>query len=228
MADVADRGRFGVLRLSESSEVPVSSAAELGWHPVRHRLGISAFGMNAFTCHTAGGRLIEEHDELGDTAGGHEEVYVVMAGHAVFTLDGEEVDAPAGTIVAVHDPATRRGARALVAGTTALAVGGRPGLPFQVALWEYVFRADAEARAGRPAEGVAILSAALERWPEEPVVFYNLACFDALAGRPDDALAHLLRAVGLAAEYAGYAVDDRDLDTIMDRPGFPVPPAFRQ
>jgi hypothetical protein len=225
VAGFVDGGRFSVLRLAESPELPLSSTPELGWHPVRHRLDVNAFGMNTFTCHTAGGPLIEEHDELGVTAGGHEEVYVVMTGHAAFTLDGQEIDAPAGTFVAVHDPAVRRGAKALVAGTTALVVGGAPGRPFQVSLWEYVFRADGKARQGRPSESVAILSAALELWPEEPVVLYNLACFESLSGRHDDALAHLQRAVGLDVEYAGYAVKDADLDAIRDRPGFPRLPA---
>jgi hypothetical protein len=51
--------------VSESDELGLSFAPELGWHPVRHLLGITAFGMNAYTCHADGGPLIEEHDELG-------------------------------------------------------------------------------------------------------------------------------------------------------------------
>ncbi len=219
-----DEARAGVLRLTQSSELRVSFAPELGWHPVRHLLGITAFGMNAYTCHTDGGPLVEEHDELGDTAGGHEEVYVVITGHAVFTLDGEEVDAPAGTVVAVHDPAVRRGARALTAGTTALAVGGAPGRPFEVSKWEYAFRADAESYRGRPLEGVAILEEALQRWPDDPILLYNLACFECLGGRGGEALAHLRRSVELDPKYAGYAADDADLEAIRGEPGFPSPP----
>jgi hypothetical protein len=220
-----DDGRASILHLSEASELPLSSTADLGWHPVRHLLGIRAFGMNAYTCHAAGGPLIEEHDELGDSAGGHEEVYVVVSGHAVFTLDGEESDAPAGTIVAVHDPAVRRGARAVTAGTTALAVGGAPGRPFEVSKWEYVFRADAVAHDGRPEEGVAILEAALGRWPDDPTLLYNLACFESLSERGDVALTHLCRAITLDPKLAGYAAYDADLDAIRGEPGFPAPPA---
>ena len=180
--------------------------------------------MNAYTCHTDGGPLVEEHDELGDTAGGHEEVYVVITGHAVFTLDGEEVDAPAGTVVAVHDPAVRRGARALTAGTTALAVGGAPGRPFEVSKWEYAFRADAEAHRGRPSEGIAILEEALQRWPDDPMMLYNLACFESLAERGGEALTHLRRSAELDPKYADYAADDADLEAIRGEPGFPTPP----
>ena len=68
-------------------------------HPVRTRFGISSFGVNAYSCQEAGGRVIEEHDELGTGAGGHEELYVVISGRATFTLAGEEHDAPAGTAV---------------------------------------------------------------------------------------------------------------------------------
>ena len=32
----------------------------------------------------------------------------MMTGHAIFTVDGEEIDAPAGTIVFVRDPALLR------------------------------------------------------------------------------------------------------------------------
>ena len=218
-----DEARAAVLHLSESDELALRFAPELGWHPLRHLLGITAFGMNAYTCHEAGGRLIEEHDELGASAGGHEEVYVVVAGHAVFALDGEEVDAPAGTVLAVHDPAVRRTARALTAGTTALAVGGAPGRPFTVSTWEYAFRADAEAQRGRPLEGIAILSEALKHWPDDPMLLYNVACFESLAGRHAEAIAHLRRAAELDAKLAGHAADDADLDAIRGDPGFPAP-----
>jgi hypothetical protein len=60
----------------------------------------------------------------------------VMSGHAVFTVDGEEVDAPAGTLVFVRDPALIRSAKATADGTAILAVGGRPGVPFEVSRWE--------------------------------------------------------------------------------------------
>ena len=45
---------------------PVAGAGELGILPVRVRFGIESFGVNAYTALADGGRVIEEHDELGD------------------------------------------------------------------------------------------------------------------------------------------------------------------
>jgi len=87
----------------------------------------------------AGDEMVEPHherdDELNGTDG-HEELFAVMSGHAVFTVGGEDVDAPAGTLVFVRDPDLVRSARATVDGTAILAVGGRPGVPFEVSRWE--------------------------------------------------------------------------------------------
>src|SRR6185295_5676833 len=107
----------------------VAGAGELGILPVRVRFGIESFGVNAYTALADGGRVIEEHDELGAGAGRHEELYFVARGRAVFTLSGEEVDAPAGTLVYVPDPAVRRGAVATETETVVLVVGGVPGRP---------------------------------------------------------------------------------------------------
>jgi hypothetical protein len=126
---------------------PVEDGVE--WKAVRHHFGIRAFGVNAWIGHEAGAELIEDHDELPsdeDTAG-HEELYVVLAGRARFTVGAEEVDAATGTFVHVGDPATRRRAVALEAGTTVLAIGASPGRAFDVSPWErrYVARAAGEA-----------------------------------------------------------------------------------
>jgi hypothetical protein len=87
----------------------------------------------------AGDEFIEEHHEADDEenkTNGHQELFAVIAGHALFTVDGEEIDAPAGTIVFVRDPALLRAARATVDGTTVLAVGGPAGAPYAVSRWE--------------------------------------------------------------------------------------------
>ena len=83
-----------ILRLDEIEGIPVMGT--LLWKPLRRTLGITAFGINAYTAANAGDEVVERHDE---TTLGHEEVYAVVAGRAVFTVDGEEVDAPAGTFV---------------------------------------------------------------------------------------------------------------------------------
>ncbi len=102
---------------------------------VRANFGISAFGVNAVVADEPG-EMIGEHDEMGERSGKHEELYFVSAGHATFTVNGDEVDAPAGTLVFVRDPALLRAARATADGTTVLMVGGPPGVPYKVSRWE--------------------------------------------------------------------------------------------
>ena len=212
---------FTVARLADAEELTLSFAPELGWKPLRHLLGIRAFGMNAYVAHVAGSQLIEEHDELAGSAGGHEEVYFVVAGHAAFTVAGEELDGPAGTFVAIHDPAARRSATALEAGTVALAIGGRPGRPFEVSPWEFSFRADAAASGGRLDEASAIVREGLAARPDDPALLYKAACYESLSGRLPGALALLLRAVEIDPRYAEYAADDADFAPLRDDPGFP-------
>ena len=74
------------------------------WRPVRHHFGIASFGINVFTGREAGDRIINEHDETDD---GNEELYLVHSGRARFELDGETVDAPAGTLVFAKPEAKR-------------------------------------------------------------------------------------------------------------------------
>jgi hypothetical protein len=107
------------------------------WKPLRHHFGIRAFGVNAWVAGEAGQELVEEHDEvLEEGAGGHEELYAITRGRATFTVDGERVDAPAGTIVHVGDPRLIRSAVAEEPGTTVLCVGAEPGKAFEPSDWE--------------------------------------------------------------------------------------------
>src|SRR5437868_12157248 len=99
-------------------------ARDDGWSPIRKQLGIQAFGVNAWTAKEVGDQLISEHHEVPS---GHEELYLVLAGRATFTVDGDEVDAPTGALVFVRDPAAKRGAVAAERGTTVLVVGARVG-----------------------------------------------------------------------------------------------------
>jgi len=130
------------LRLDEIDGVPVLGT--LVWKPIRRPLGITAFGINAYTAANAGDEVVEDHSEKTN---GHEEIYVVVSGHAVFTVDGGEVDAPAGTLVYLDDPLERRSAVAREPGTTVLAVGGVPG-KHEPTPWEYFFPALPHAREG--------------------------------------------------------------------------------
>jgi quercetin dioxygenase-like cupin family protein len=107
--------------------------------PVRRHLGIEAFGANARVAREAGEVLVMAHDERANGpfgTAGHEELYVVLRGRATFTVDGREVDAPAGTLVFVRDPGLERSAVAVEPDTAVLAVGGAPGVAYRVAAWE--------------------------------------------------------------------------------------------
>ena len=98
---------------------------------VRRALGSGAFGINWFEIppNTEG----REHDELET---GQEEVNVIVAGSGRYRIDGEEIDAPAGTIVFVRDPALLRAARATADDTTIFMVGGPAGVPYTISRWE--------------------------------------------------------------------------------------------
>jgi hypothetical protein len=207
-----------VIHVDEIAPLPVLGG-DLHWHPIRHTLGIRAFGVNAYTAARAGDLVIEEHTE-GSL--GHEEVYVVLSGRATFELDGEPFDAPAGTIVHLSDPKVRRVARAQEDGTRVLAVGGPVGAAYEPSPWEPAFRAEALARASDPQGAVAIVREALEEHPDNPSMLYNLACFEALAGHDDDAIGHLERAIELRPEAADWAQHDDDLATLRGRPDFPA------
>jgi uncharacterized Ntn-hydrolase superfamily protein len=49
---------------------------------------------------------------------------------------------------------------------------------------------------------------------EAPELLYNLACYESLAGRRDDALAHLRRSLELDPSYRAMAAQDSDFDPI--------------
>jgi hypothetical protein len=113
-------------------------ATDGDFHMVRRHFDIRAFGVNGITG-DAGDEMVEPHHERDDEVNrtdGHEELFAVMSGHAVFSVDGEVVDAPAGTLVFVRDPNLVRSARATVDDTAILAIGGRPGVAFEISRWE--------------------------------------------------------------------------------------------
>jgi len=208
------------VRLDELDSIPVAHG--LLWHPVRRRLGIRAFGINAYTSEALGGQVVEEHDETGGATRGHEEVYLVVRGRASFTLDGGTLDAPAGTLVFLSDPAVRRVAVAEEEGTLVLAVGAEPGVPYEPSPWEWNFAALPALRAGRYEEAIATLEDGLRERPGHPALLYNLACAESRAGRPAEALEHLQQALAADPKYAGQARADPDLDAIRGEPGFPT------
>jgi tetratricopeptide (TPR) repeat protein len=182
--------------------------------PIRIPLGISAFGVNAYAAREAGEQVIEEHDELGSGAGRHEELYVVLSGRATFTVAGSETDAPRGTLVFVRDPATRRAAVAAEPDTTVLVVGGTVGKAFSPSPWEFWLEARPDYDAKDYTAAATILERGLAAHPGNAHVLYNLACCEALAGRTEEARAHLAEAVSGDPRMREWAEDDPDLETV--------------
>ena len=212
--------RFRVMRLDE-----VEGYAEEGrprWHMIRSMLGIESFGINAWRATEAGQAIIGDHDEVGPGAGGHEELYLVLSGRATFTLDGERVPAPAGSLVFVKDPRVRRSAVADEAATEILVIGGRPGAAFTVSPWERSAEALRFWTTGEWDRAIEILEAQLAQDPLNPNVLYNLACAESRGGHGEDAIGHLRRAVELAPQFATLAQDDADLAPIRADARFPA------
>ena len=208
---------YEVAHVDDLEAIPDSHG--LVWRPVRKRFDVRAFGVNAYTSEEVGGQVVEEHTE---SQLGHEEIYVVLRGSATFTLDGEEVELDAGTLVHIADPEVKRVAISREPETTVLALGGKPGEPYVVSAWEAMFAAMPAARRGDWDEAIRLHHEALAERPDHPALLYNLACMEARAGRPVDALAHLRRAVDLEPKWAAYARTDTDFASIRREPGFPA------
>jgi hypothetical protein len=206
-----------VARLQEIEPIPVVGG-ELQWRPLRRTLGIGAFGINAYTAN-AGELVVEEHDETGAGAGHHEELYVVVTGHATFTVGGEEIEAPVGTCVFLDDPKERRGARAVEDGTTVLAIGGERGTAYKVSPWEFAFAATPAWEAKRWDDVKALYHEGLELHPGNVSLLYNLACAEALMGDKEAALEHLAEAAR-DPRFRGFAETDSDFDSLRDDPRF--------
>jgi hypothetical protein len=132
--------RDGVVtaHLDDVRTISFDSEDEPDWKPLRHDLGVGAFGVNAWLAKAAGDQAIERHDEKVVEGGthGHEELYVVVRGAARFTVDDEQIDAPAGTLVFVSDPELTREAIATADDTVVLAVGAARGVAFEPSDWE--------------------------------------------------------------------------------------------
>jgi len=205
---------YAVVQLDEIEEV---NDGRCPWRAVAFHLGITSFGANAWTARAAGDRIINEHDESEPDS--DEELYLVLRGRATFELDGEHLDAPAGTLVFVQ-PGVKRTAIAAESATTVIAVGGVPGKAYEPSGWPIWAPLNPLYEAGRYAEAADQARSLLQAHPQYGGVFYNVACCESLAGRTDDALEHLRRAIELSERFRVLAKDDSDFDSIRDEPAF--------
>jgi mannose-6-phosphate isomerase-like protein (cupin superfamily) len=203
---------YSVAKLEEIHEIDDGREP---FRPVRHHFGITAFGVNAWTAKTAGDRIINEHDEEGED----EELYIVQSGRARFEIDGNEVDAPAGSFVFVR-PGARRTAFAEEPETTIIAVGATAGEAYEPAGWEIWAPLNKHYAAGEYDEAADRGRELADANPQYAGVLYNLACVESLAGRKDDAVRDLGRAIGLSERFRTFAAGDSDFDPIREEPGF--------
>jgi hypothetical protein len=179
-------------------------------------LDIGAFGVGAAYQSTTGEVVITDHHEAGPGGDRHEELYVVVQGGARFTVDGEDVDAPRGTAVFVHDPAAMRTAVATADDTIVLAIGGPRDTAYritpaqsQVGFWPAYQKQDW-------ATALAATRRGLELYPGNAHLLYNVACMQALLGNDDDALAALAESVAQWEPYKGQAQKDDDLVSLRE------------
>ena len=205
---------YAVAHLDEIDEM---DDGRCPWRPVRHHLGITAFGVNAWTARDAGDRIINEHDESEPDS--NEELYLVLRGRAVFELDGDRVVAPAGTLVFAR-PGVKRTAVAEEPETTILALGGTPGKAYEPLGWELWAPLRPLYEAGEYAEVADRGRVLAEAHPQYAELFYNVACCESLAGRTTDAIDHLRRAIDMSERFRAYGTHDSDFDPIRDEPAF--------
>jgi tetratricopeptide (TPR) repeat protein len=186
---------------------------------LRRALDIGAFGAGAVYQAKGGDEVIGEHDELGPGADGQEELYVVVQGNAAFTLDGEEVEAPHGTVIFVR-PGTTRKAVAASDETIVLAVGGRRGEPYRLPPGAELFDFF-EHYNDRDYEGaLAACHVALDKYPGNALILYNVACMESMLGRPEEALGTLRGAIEGWPRFKENAQKDDDFASLRDDPRF--------
>jgi tetratricopeptide (TPR) repeat protein len=180
---------------------------------VRRRLGITAFGISAFSA-PSGVAVIREHDEALLGEAGQEELYLVLRGAATFEIDGEVVEAPTGALVQVQ-PTAKRKATATEEDTTILVVGGTPGRAYEPAP-EEAAEAFAAYNAGDYETALAKQLLVVEKQPDNAVAHFNAGCFAARAGRADEAIKSLRRAIEINDRIKELIATDEDLDAIRE------------
>jgi quercetin dioxygenase-like cupin family protein len=203
---------YTVARIDEIDEL---SDGRCPFRPVRKHFGIMSFGVNTWTGKSAGDRIINEHDEAEE----HEELYLVQRGRATFELDGERVDAPAGTMVFAR-PGVKRTAFAGDPDTTIVAIGGTPGEVYEPSGFEVWLPITPLYEAGKYAEAADRGRELIKENPGYAGLLYNVACCESLAGRTADAIEHLRLAIERSERFRSFAAGDSDFDPIREQPEF--------
>ncbi len=131
-----DAGQKGApWKVAHIDEIPFEEGESPGteWKPVRRFFDAKSFGASLARATYAGDILTHDHDETGAN---HEELFLIVSGHATYRVGDEEIDAPAGTFLWVPDPATVRGVVAKEPGTVMFVVGAEVGVAFKPSDWD--------------------------------------------------------------------------------------------
>ena len=88
--------------------------------------------------------------------------------------------------------------------------------------WDALRRASVHHAPGRYQDGITILAAAHERFPDDATILYDLACYECLEGRAGEALEHVRRALELDPLLRGAIAADGDFAALADNPDFRV------
>jgi hypothetical protein len=163
-----------------------------------------------FSAAEAGQDVVEAHTESEDGRG-HEELYVVVSGSARFTLDGEEFEAPAGTLVFVSDPRVHRHGVATRARDRGPRVRRRSGVR---AVRGRVDVAGARAAARDLERARSLVTEGLAEAPDNPGVWYARALVAAAEDDPDGARTWLARAIEREPALLDEALNDELLAAV--------------
>jgi len=207
---------YQTLSIFDADPVAVGSDG-LEWVPVRRRLGIAAFGVNAYRAVRSGDTVIEDHVE----SPGQEELYVVIKGGARFTIDEESVDAAHGTGVFVAEPDVRRRAVAMEDGTVVLAIGGWPGQAYHSLPWEPIYVAQAAMREGDWASAADTLEREAGEHRDTAIIRFRLACCYARLGEDESALEELRAAIEVNPEVRVRAEQEGAFEALRRREDWP-------
>jgi len=143
----------------------------------------------------------------------------VHSGRARFELDGQQLEAPAGTFVFVQ-PAVKRTAFAEEPGTTIVALGGTPGKAYEPSGYEIWAPLTPMYESGQYAEAAELGRELIGAHPEYPLLSYNVACCESLAGQTANAIEHLRLSIERSERSRTLAKDDSDFDPIRDETAF--------
>lgn len=200
---MTNQRKYETLSVFDADSVAVGSDG-LQWVPVRRRLGIGAFGVNAYRADREGDTVVEEHVE----SPGQEELYVVVKGRARFAIDEESLEASHGTGVFVSQPHLRRHAVALEDDTVVLAIGGWRDQPYHSLPWEPIYLAMGAMSEGDWAEAAATMEREAGEHRDTAIIRYRLACCYARLGEDESALTELRRAIEIKPEFRERAEDE--------------------